>query len=120
MTYIIILIVSAVAQYFLPWWVVSPISFLFCAWKSESAKGAYVAAAGAAATIWMAYSIYLNSTTDSIMANKIAALFTFGVSFLEKLPASGYLTTVAILLISTVAGFSGIAGYQFRQLFKSE
>ncbi|MCU0325488.1 MAG: hypothetical protein MUF45_09595 [Spirosomaceae bacterium] len=118
MTYIIILIISAVAQYFLPWWVIAPISFIFCAWKSESAKGAYAAAAGAIASVWTAYTIYLNSTTDSIMANKIAALFTFGSSFLEKLPTAGYLGFVAILLASTVAGLSGVAGYNFRQLFK--
>jgi hypothetical protein len=118
MTYIIILIVSAIAQFFLPWWVIAPISFAFCAWKSESAKGAYAAAAGAAATVWTAYTTYINMATDSIMASKIAALFTFGVGFLEKLPTAGYLGFVAILLASTVAGLSGVAGYQFRQLFR--
>lgn len=116
MNFIIILIISAIAQYFLPWWVIAPISFLFCAWKSETPKGAYAAAAGAIAVLWTGYLAYLNISTGGIMADKIAKVFTAG-SALENLPAAGFLGTVTMLIGSQVAGLSGVAGHYFRKLF---
>jgi hypothetical protein len=118
MTYIIILIVSAVAQYFLPWWVIAPIAFAICAWKSKTAFGAYAAAAGAIATLWVGYAFYLNSNNDGIMLHKIAGLFSENIKFLKNLPVTPTFFVIMAIIGSQVAGLSATAGYHFRQFFK--
>jgi hypothetical protein len=118
MNYIIILVVSAIAQYFLPWWVVAPISFAIAAWRSESALNAYAAAAAAIATLWIAYAAYLNISSGGIMIEKIGGLFSENIKFLKNLPVTPTFFTIMALIGSQVAGLSATAGYHFRQLFK--
>lgn len=118
MTYIIILIVSAVAQLFLPWWVIAPISFLVAAWRADSVKGAVFASTGAIATLWIAYAAYLNISTDGVMLQKIGGMFAENISILKKLPVTPSFFGIMILIGSMVAGFSATAGYHFRQLLK--
>lgn len=118
MNYIIILIVSAVAQYFLPWWVIAPISFAIAAWKSETALGAYASAAGAIASLWVGYATFLNMSTDGIMVQKIGGLFSENLKFLKNVPITPTFFTIMTIIGSQVAGLSATAGYHFRQLFK--
>ncbi|WP_064198269.1 MULTISPECIES: hypothetical protein [Emticicia] len=118
MNYIIILIVSAIAQYFLPWWVIAPISFAIGAWKSKTAFGAYIAAAGAMATLWVGYAFFLNSNNEGIMLQKIAGLFSESIKFLKNLPETPTFFIITAIIGSQVAGLSAIAGYHFRQLLK--
>lgn len=118
MNYIIILIVSAIAQYFLPWWIIAPISFAIAAWRSESGKGAYLAAAGAIATLWIGYAAYLNMTSGGIMLEKIGALFAESLKFLKNMPLTITFFVIMTIIGSQVAGLSAMAGYHFRQLFK--
>ena len=118
MNYIIILIISAIAQYFLPWWIIAPISFGIAAWKSATARGAYISAAAAVASLWIGYAIFLNITNDGIMIQKIGGLFSENLKFLKKLPVTPTFFTIMTIIGSQVAGLSAIAGYHFRQLFK--
>lgn len=106
------------AQLFLPWWVIAPISFIVAAWKSESVAGAVAASTGAIVTLWTAYATYLNISTDGVMLQKIGGMFAENISILKKLPITGSFFTIMILIGSTVAGFSATAGYHFRQLLK--
>ena len=118
MTYIIILIVSAVAQYFLPWWVIAPISFAIAAWRSGSAFAAYATAAAAIATLWVGYAIFLNRSTDGVMVQKIGSLFSENLKFLKNLPITLTFFTIMAIIGSQVAGLSAMAGFHFRQFFK--
>ncbi|WP_394992064.1 hypothetical protein [Emticicia sp.] len=118
MNYIIILIVSAIAQCFFPWWIIAPISFAVGAWRSESGKGAYVAAACAIATIWIVYATYLNMTTGGIMLEKIGSLFAESLKFLKNMPLTITFFVIMAIIGSQVAGLSATAGYHFRQLLK--
>lgn len=118
MNYIIILVVSAVAQYFLPWWVIAPVSFSIAAWKSETALGAYAAAAAAISSLWVGYATYLNMSTDGIMVQKVGALFAENLKFLKDMPITPTFIIIMTLIGSQVAGLSATAGYHFRQLFK--
>ncbi len=118
MNYIIILIVSAVAQYFLPWWVVAPISFGIAAWKSDTALGAYGSAAAAISTLWVGYATFLNMSNEGIMVQKIAGLFSENLKFLKNLPATPTFFAIMTIIGSQVAGLSAMAGYHFRALLK--
>ena len=118
MLYTLIIILSAIGSYFLPWWVIAPICFLLCAWKAENGLKAYGIAAAAITTLWVAYATYLNVSSGGIMVGRIAELFTAGSPFLAKLPKVGFVMTAMTLIGANVAGFAGAAGYHFRQLFK--
>ena len=118
MNYLIILVVSAIAQCFLPWWVIAPISFSIAALKSETALGAYASAALAISSLWVGYATYLNMSTDGIMLQKIGGLFSENLKFLKNMPITPTFIIIMTLIGSQVAGLSAIAGYHFRQLFK--
>ncbi|RFS16234.1 hypothetical protein [Emticicia sp. C21] len=118
MSYIIILIVSAIAQLFLPWWVIAPIAFLVGMMKSKSSSGSFFAGAGAIATLWIAYALYLNMSSDGLMLDRVGGLFLESMKFLKNIPYTLSFFVIMALIGGLVGGFSALAGYQFKQLTK--
>lgn len=118
MPYIIILVASAIAQSFLPWWIIAPIAFLAGMLKSTSAKSAFAAGVGAITTLWVAYAFYLNISSDGLMLDRIGNLFAENLKFLKNVPFTASFFTIMALIGSLVGGFSALAGYQFRQIIK--
>ncbi len=111
MLYILILIVSAVAQYFGPWWAMPIVCFLLCAWKADSAKTAFVIAFAAISTLWVGYAVFIDNATGGVMTQKMTALFFKGM------PYNALLFTATALIGGLVAGFAGIAGQLCRAAF---
>jgi hypothetical protein len=111
MLYILILAISAVAQYFGPWWAMPIVCFVLCAWKSESAKGAYGIAFAAISSLWLGYALFIDNATAGVMTKKMTDLFFKG------LPYNALLFTATAVLGGTVAGFAGMAGYLCREAF---
>jgi hypothetical protein len=111
MLYILILIIGAVAQYFGPWWLMPIVCFLLCAWKSETAKGAFGVAFAAIATLWVGYSLFIDNATGGVMTQRMAALF------FQKAPYSALLFVATSVVGGTVAGFAGMAGQLCRAAF---
>jgi hypothetical protein len=109
MLYLLILIVSAVAQYFLPWWVITPICFLLCAWKAESSKQAYGVSFAAIATLWVAYATFIHTSTGGVLTQKITEMI------LQKIPYPSLLFVATATVGGLVAGFAGMAGHQVRK-----
>jgi hypothetical protein len=118
MPYIIILVVSAVAQLFLPWWVIAPIAFLVGMLKSTSGKSSFFAGAAAIATLWIAYALYLNISSDGLMLDRIGNLFAESLKFLKNVPFTVSFFAIMALIGALVGGFSALAGYQLKQLVK--
>ncbi|GAB3523890.1 hypothetical protein [Emticicia fontis] len=118
MPYIIILVASAIAQLFLPWWVIAPIAFLVGMMKSKSAGSSFLAGAAAIITLWVAYALYLNLSSDGLMLNRIGSLFAESLKFLKSVPFTISFFTIMALIGGLVGGFSALAGYQFKQLTK--
>jgi hypothetical protein len=97
-----ILIISAILQVFLPWWIVAPvalaISFLFKLKPGE----AFLAGFLGVFILWAGYAFYLDMGNNHILCKRIAALLHLSIPML-------------ILLITgavggLVAGFGGLAG----------
>ncbi|MFN8349817.1 MAG: hypothetical protein U0X91_32755 [Spirosomataceae bacterium] len=107
MTYILILLLSAVAQYFGPWWLMPIVCFGLSFWKSKNVKEAFGVSFAAIATLWLGYSLYQNVVTEGVITMKIAELFRF--------PNTILLFTAVTLVGGLVAGFAGMAGYYCRQ-----
>ena len=110
MLYILILISSAIAQYFGPWWTLPVVCFVLCLWKSDSAKSAFAVPAAAALTLWVGYAGFLHYTTNGVMTTKITQLF------LQKLPYDAALIAITGILAGVVAGLAGLAGFYGRQV----
>lgn len=118
MPYILILIVSAIAQMFLPWWIIAPIAFAVGLVASKSASGAFFAGAGAIATLWIAYALYLNVSADGLMLDRIGNLFAENLKFLKNMPFTLSFFAIMALIGGLVGGFSALAGYQLKRLVK--
>lgn len=109
MLYILIIIISAVAQYFGPWWTMPIVCFLLCFWKSESWKSAFTTASASILTLWVGYAIFTDYTTGGVMSQKITELV------FQKIPNKALLFTATGFIGSMVGGFAGLAGYHCRK-----
>jgi hypothetical protein len=109
MLYTLILIISAIAQYFGPWWVMPIVCFVLCFWKSETPKGAYGVAFAAISTLWLGYAIFQDNVSGGVITNKVAEVF--------RIPNKALLFSAMTLVGGTVAGFAGMAGNYCRKAF---
>ena len=107
--YILIFALSAVAQYFGPWWLMPIVCFVLCFWKSETAKGAYGVAFAAITSLWLGYALFLDNVTAGVMTTKMTNLFMSGA------PYNALLFTATSLIGGLVAGFAGLAGFYGRK-----
>lgn len=107
MLYILIIVVSAIAQFFGPWWTMPLVCFALCFWKAESPAKAYGIAFAAISTLWLGYAMYQNIVTKEVITGKIATLF--------QMPNTTLFFTVMTFVGGTVAGFAGLAGYYSRK-----
>ena len=109
MEFLIILVVAAVAQLFLPWWVIALVPFLVCMWMSKNGWKAFFLSFAALCVVWVAFAWYLHDQTNGAMSDRISQIFF--------LPNGLALVGVAGLVGGLVAGFAGVAGYHLRSMF---
>ncbi|GHB69397.1 hypothetical protein [Persicitalea jodogahamensis] len=110
--YLIILVATALLQFFMPWWTIAVVPFLVCLWRSGHPAVAYAVSLAAVSTVWLAYATFIHNSTQGNMSDRIAELFS--------LPSGTALLFSVTLLSGLVAGFAGMAGYYVRQLFVKE
>lgn len=109
MVYILIIVLSAIAQYFGPWWLMPIVCFALCFWKTKSVKEAFGVAFAAVSTLWLALAMYQNFVTQGVITLKIADLF--------RIPNAALLFTAVTVVGGLVAGVAGMAGYYCRAAF---
>ncbi len=119
MLYILIIILGGIASFFLPWWIIAPVCFGVCFWKSESGKTAFGIGSTAVSSLWLAYAMYLYFTADVNILLPLTQLIS-GSGFLSKVPQVGLGFTIMLFIAVLVGGFSGLAGYHSGQLVKSK
>lgn len=118
MLFIFILVVGALLSYFGPWWIIAPVCFAGCWWLAQRPVSAFWISAGAGATLWIAYSAYLNLTAGSNLAVQMAGIFSGGAAVLAGTAGMVLMLVVAALVVALVTGFSGLAGLRMRQLVR--
>lgn len=112
MNFLIILIVTVLAQLIAPWWVIALVPFLVFAWKPTSALQGFGGSFAAVALVWLIYGGWLHNQSEGSMSNRIAELFS--------LPNGLMLLAVVTVVGGIVAGFSGLSGYYFGQIFNKK
>ena len=106
---LIIAVLSAIAQFFMPWWIIAPIAFGVCFWRSNTAGKASLEGIVGVALVWAVYVIFLNFQNQSVLAARMGEL-------LIKTPNTPSLLLIITPLIGGfVGGVAGLAGFYVRQ-----
>ncbi|MCF2445891.1 hypothetical protein L0657_18160 [Dyadobacter sp. CY345] len=107
MNFLIIFIVTAILQLFMPWWTIALIPFLVMIWRAKSGFHSFITGFLAIAFLWFSYGLYSHLSTDGIMSNRIAEIFS--------LPNGVLLLIVTTIVGGIVGGLSGLSGYFVRK-----
>jgi len=107
MNFLLILIVTALLQLFTPWWTIALVPFLVMIWRPSTSAFAFMTGFLAIALLWFCYGLYLHITTDGIMSNRIAEIFS--------LPNGILLLVVTTIVGGVVGGMSGLSGSLVRK-----
>lgn len=108
---LIIIVVSAVAQLFLPWWIIAPVTFSICWGLSKSSKRAFVEGFLGIALVWLIYALWIHIHTEGILSARMSQLvFKADMPFL--------LVLLAPVIGGLVGGLAGVTGYQVRQALR--
>ena len=113
MLFILILLISLVAQFFLPWWVIAPIAFGLAARGKESGKKSFWNGFFAIFILWICMALLRSLPNENLLANRVGEML--------NLPPASYNWLILVLISGTigglVAGISAFAGFQFRNAF---
>lgn len=118
MLYLLILLIGGFLSYFGPWWVIAPVCFVLCCWRSRNPTRAFWVSALAGVTLWLGYSVYLHFVAGPDLAAQVAGIFTAGVPALASIPGIALVLLIAAVVVALVAGFSGLAGAQMKRLIR--
>ncbi|GAA4407513.1 hypothetical protein GCM10023187_28180 [Nibrella viscosa] len=108
---LIIIVLSTIAQLFLPWWIIAPVTFGICWWLSQSSGRAFLEGFAGIALVWLVYALWLHIRTDGILTGRMSQLL-----FKADLPVVLLLLTPVIG--GLVGGLAGMAGYQVRRALR--
>lgn len=95
----LIAVLTAVAQWFGPWWVCIPIALIIEAIFGKHKEFAFFSGFYGVCIPWLLYALYQDQLNDSLLSVRIAALF--------KLPQFGFVLVIITGLIGGVAGGIG-------------
>ncbi|MBC7892522.1 MAG: hypothetical protein H7Y12_09935 [Sphingobacteriaceae bacterium] len=111
MPFLLIFLLTALAQYFIPWWgMAAVIPFAVAAWRSRSAGGAFGAGFLAVGLLWLLVAGWQSHANDNLLADRMAQVLPLGGS-------TTLLLAVTALLGGLVGGISAWAGYLARAAF---
>jgi hypothetical protein len=112
MLFLLIFLLTALAQYLLPWWgVVAVVPFAVAAWRARSAGGAFGAGLLAVGLLWLAVAFWHSHANGGVLATRMAGVLPLGGS-------SALLLVVTALVGGLVGGTAAWAGYLGRQAVK--
>ncbi|GAB3923795.1 hypothetical protein [Larkinella terrae] len=108
--FLVIAVLSAVAQFFLPWWSIALVAFGVCFWRSRTGWRAFGNGFLGIAVVWFVYALIIHLQTGGILTGRMAELL-----FKTKTPV--LLLLITPLIGGLVGGLAGLAGRQVRAVF---
>jgi hypothetical protein len=109
MLFLIILILSLAASYFLPWWMIAVIAFLAAYFFGKTSWYSFWSAFGAVFIIWTALALLKSIPNDNILAGRVIQLF-FLHSWIWLLIITG-------LVGGLVSGMAALSGALLKKAF---
>lgn len=108
MQFLLIILITAVLQYFFPWWTVALAPLLILIWKpTGTSLSAFLVGFAAIALLWLGYGFYLHLGSEGAMSNRIAQIFS--------LPNGLLLLVITALVGGLVGGFAALSGFFIRK-----
>lgn len=105
---LLIALLSALAQLFLPWWSMAIVAFLVCFWRSTAGGQAFLQGFVGVALTWLAYALLLHLRTEGIFTGRMGLLlFKTDTALLPFL--------VMTIVGGLVGGLAGWTGFLMRQ-----
>lgn len=102
---VLISVISAVMQLFLPWWIIAVVSFTIAWFVAQKPLAAFATGFISIALLWGLYSWFLSSANDHILAERVTALLKDLTQ--NSLTALFVLTSVLGGLVGGLASLSG-------------
>ncbi len=104
----VIFLLTAFANYLLPWWSVALVGFLVAYYMGEKAFPSFLAGFVGVFFIWFAYAFYIDVQNNHILSLKIIQLF--------KLPNPLSLILVGACIGAITAGFASLSGFYLKKI----
>ncbi|MFK7810787.1 MAG: hypothetical protein AB8F74_23470 [Saprospiraceae bacterium] len=102
---------SAFAQLYFPWWVITIICFLVGGIIGMRGFGSFVAGFFAIGLLWGGYAFYLDMQTGSIMSTRMAEVFPMELD-------NQLLALITAGIGALIGGFATLTGSLGRSIFK--
>ncbi|WP_121201260.1 hypothetical protein [Mucilaginibacter gracilis] len=112
MLFFIILILSLVVSFVLPWWVVAIISFLSALVIAKTLSHAFWSAFLAIFIVWVVLALFKSVPNNHILATRVAHLLPLGGQWIVLLLITGFIGGL-------VAGLSALSGALFKKAIKN-
>ena len=110
--FLLILVLGALAQLFLPWWVITPVAFAFALGLGRRSWGAFLAGFAGIGVGWLAMASWLNLQNEGHLSRRVAELLPLG--------GNGWLLVlVTAVLGGLVGGLAAVAGVWLRQALRA-
>ncbi len=107
MLFLLVLLLTALLQFFAPWWIGAVVAFgLGWVVPSRSAWAAFGQAFLAVALLWGGYATWLSIQNGGILAERLAGVFA--------LPAGPLMLLVTAVVGGLVAGLGATTGYWLK------
>jgi hypothetical protein len=110
MLFLIILTLSFISSYFLPWWFVAIIAFLAAFFISKAGKP-FLSGFAAVFVAWAVLALFKTIPNDNILAKKVAVLFPLGGNWI-------LLLLITAIIGGLVGGMAALSGALLKKAVK--
>lgn len=110
MLFLIILILSFVASYFLPWWIVALIAFLAALFIGKTSGQSFWSGFGGVFIVWVVLALIKSIPNDNMLASRVIQLFPLPHNWI-------LLLLITALIGGLVGGVSALSGILVKKVF---
>ena len=112
MLFLIILILSFVSSYFLPWWVAALIAFLAALFIGKTSGRSFWSGFGAIFILWVILALLKSIPNDHILVSRVIELFPLPHNWI-------LLLLITALIGGLVGGLAALSGILTKKVFKN-
>jgi hypothetical protein len=105
---VLIMLLSALAQFVLPWWSIAIVAFGVCFWRSTRGGQAFLSGFLGIAAVWLLYALLIHLRTEGAFTERMGLL-------LFKSESAALPLLVTVILGGLVGGLSGLTGFLIRR-----
>jgi hypothetical protein len=110
MLFLILLILSFISTYLLPWWAVAIVIFLVTLFMGKTSGRTFLSGFAAVFISWAVLALFKTIPNDNLLAKKVAVLFPLGGNWV-------LLLLITAIIGGLVGGMSALSGVLLKKAF---